>query len=390
MKKTWVCVVSLALAIGLSAQDGGAERIMLSFSASGDSNATVLRDSLEAALAASPSCSSVLTYEAQEDDLLTAAAAKALCPIALYVDAKSSGTDVRVAWTYFFSAMENMELSSGSFTKASPGEDDLVSSFWTEVVEDLGAAIAALPSERIVVSGPPGVRVEGFGSPFTMPLQGSTEIEITLPAFVRWKAGSSAFLDANGNALIEDPRTRIDLAMRKIPAWTTEMALYDFSFPEARVSFLLGKRFFARLTFTEFFGGLNLQDYNGPPPEPSFFSGYSQMQAGCGFGAFFEGPESSLRFYSAVDFFFRLDTPNLSLYCDATAPFGISPLLGVEWGSTTRVKVYLELEGIYYPYAQVDTLLASRKSGNNNNPVFYGASWYAEFPLPSLGLRIYL
>jgi hypothetical protein len=345
MKKALAAALPLLLALALSAQEPGAVRIMASLSSVGIPEEGALRDSLEAALAASPLAAAVLRYEAGDDDL-PSSASKASCPIALSVEASGTGASLRVAWRYLSAAPGNAELRSGSFEKALPGARDLVSSFWTEVVQDIAPAIEALPSPATVASGGP--------SPEPGPAEG------------------------------------------RIPSWTAELSLYGFSFLEARASYLMGKRFFVRLTLTQFLSGLNLQDYQGPPPDPPLFSSYTLLQAGTGFGAYFEDPSRSFRLYAALDAFLRIAMPfNKYLFVDPGAPVGLVPMLGAEWGLDLRIKAYLELGAVFYPYADTAYMYASRGQ-NGGNAVASGhwffsphPGWFFEFPLPRLGLRLY-
>ena len=218
-----------------------------------------------------------------------------------------------------------------------------------------------------------------------------------IPAFVRWKASSVTYLDTDGTVFVETPLTRVALSMRRAPSWTAELSLYGFSFPEARVSLLVGKHLFARVALTQFLAGLNLQKYDGPPPGLSLSSSYSLLHSGVGFGTYFSGPERNLRFYAALDAFLRFDMPGYRIFfIDPVAPLGLSPTFGAEWGREASAKLFFELGGVFYPYAMVDLMLASRGS-SSGNLVFSGAGWFpghpgwlGEFPLPRLGLKVYL
>jgi hypothetical protein len=403
MKIVLTALFASLLAFAVSAQgiitpakDAAWTRIMVSFAGSGIRDEGLLRDSLEAALAASPLAATVLRQGPDGEDP-TASAAKFSCPISLSVLAVGAESLVRIEWHFVSSAAKSIELRGGSFEKAIPNARELASSFWIELVQDLGPAIAAIPRGRIVVAAPPGARVDGFGDSFVVPAEGEAELTMALPAFIKWKASSFSYFDADGTTLIEAPLSRVELPMRKLPAWTVELSLYGFSFPEARASLLFGKRLFARATLTQFLAGLNLQTYDLPPPEPSILSSFSLLHVGVGFGTFFGDPDKNLRFYAAIDGFFRFAMPGYrSFFIDPVAPIGISPLVGAEWGRDTRTKLYFELGGIFYPNVLVDLMLASRAS-NGGTLVFYGAGsspgrtgWFAEFPLPRLGLRVYL
>ncbi len=395
MKKGAAFAISLLLAIGASAQGIEPQRIMVALTSDGLEDANTLRDSLEAAIAATPLARLVVRHEGPAEEL-GADASRSSCPIALQVDVAPSPQGLRASWR-FIATSGNEELRSGSFEKALPAERDLVTSFWTEVEQDLAPSIAVLPRSYVVVSAPTGTRVEGFGSSFEMPASGEVEIPLSIPALISWKARSKAYLDASGKIFIDEPGTRFALPLMKSPSWTAELSLYGFSFLEARSSLLLGKRLFARLTLTQFSAGINLQNYSGPPPEPSLLSSYGLAQFGGGFGAYFEDPDKPLRFYAAVDAFARLDMPAFqAFFLDPVSPIGLSPLLGVEWGRTANVKLYFEVGGIFYPWTDVELMLASRGTMGGNLVVsgpgwFPGhPGWLAEFPVPRLGLRLYL
>jgi hypothetical protein len=400
MRKTRFAGLALALivapSIAAAAQELPARRIMVSLLATGGSDEAELRDSLVAALAASPLASAVLDGSGKEPGLIEAAG-MAACTLALAVEVKESSVGVDVAWRYLSPAAGGQELVTGSFKKARPGARDLASSFWTEVAQDLGPAIAALNLDRITVIAPPGARIEGFGEAFSMPESGNAEVELALPAFVNWKAYSSTYLDASGSIFIEEPGSRLELPIKAAPTWTAELSLYGFSFLEARASKLYGKRLFARATLTQFFAGLSLQNDNGSSIEPSLVSSFSLIQAGAGFGAYFEGPEKSLRFYAAADAFFRFSLPEYSsVVLDPEIPFGLFPLLGAEWGLETRTKLYLEFGGAFYPFADTSYVEAIRKNNHGGTLVadgHWGSSsgpgWSLEFPVPRLGLRMY-
>ncbi len=403
MKRIVVAILSALLALTVSAQGITPKRIMALFSASGIADEGLLRDSLEAALSAAPLAEAVIRKEADGEEL-GASATRHSCQLSLSVDAVRVEGELIIKWRFATAAVGSTDLRTGSFTKAIPSARDLVSSFWTDLVQDLEPSIQemkALPLDHIVVIAPPGTRIEGFGEAFLIPSTGEVELPVDLPSFVQWKASSPNFFDASGSAFIAEPLERVELPMRRLPAWTAELSLYGLSFPEASASVLIGKRLFARFTLTQFMSGLNLQNYAGPPPAPSLFSSYSLMHAGVGFGSFFENPSNTLRFYAGMDVFLRLAMPGYRIFLvDPVAPVGISPIFGAEWGRDTRSKLFFEIGGIFYPYSLVELMLASQGS-SSGRLVFSGTGWFtdwlpghpgwlAEFPLPRLGLRIYL
>ena len=371
-----------------------ARRLMVDIEAPSESEAQGLRESLDAALAASPLVSIVLDYSGEPEGFADAAA-MASCPIALSVRAKAASGTTDLSWRYFSPAAASGELRSGSFEKARPNVRDLAISFWTELVQDLGPAIEALPLDSFTLIAPPGSKIEGFGEAFAMPAEGEAQVEMALPAFVRWKATSSSRLNAAGSVLVEAPGSRVELSLKPVPAWTGELSLYGFSFLEARAAMLLGKRFFVRATLTQYLAGFSLQNDNGSNTDPSIVSSFSLLQAGAGFGAYFEDPEKILRFYAAADAFVRLSLPSAkSIVVDPEMPFGAFPLLGAAWGLETRTKAYLELGGVFYPAADVAYVEAIRKNrgGSMIATGYWGrssAGWALEFPVPRLGLRLY-
>jgi hypothetical protein len=391
MKVFLTALLAALLAFGAEAET---VRIMASFEAPGLPIEGRLRNSLEAALATSDQAAALLRFEPGEEDLV-AAASKASCLLALEASAAATEDGISVKWRFLASA-GGTELRSGSFDKPEPSARDLVSSFWVELVQDLGPAIEALPVDNVIVAGPPGARVSGFGDPFVMPAEGEVQLPMRLPAFIRWKAGSKSYLDASGSLLVEPPKPRIELGMKKPPSWTAETALYGFSFPEARAALLLGKRLFARATITQFELGLSLQNGGSDPSGSSLFSSFSLIQAGLGFGAYLEDPDHALRFYAAADAFLRFAIPyGESFFIDPVAPLGLYPLIGAEWGKDAKAKLYLEFGGLIYPYARVDYMLASR--GNSNGTLIGSVLWspggseglFWEFPIAALGLRMY-
>ena len=174
MRKTAVAVLMALIVISVSAQDIAGLRIMVAFSASGLRDADILRDSLEAALAGSPSAAAVFRQEPGDSDL-NDSATKRSCQISLSVSAVGGEEGVRIEWNYLSPATGGGMLRSGSFVKKQPNVRDLVSAFWTDLVQDMVPAIqamAALPLDHIIVAAPPGTRVEGFGDPFVVPAEG--------------------------------------------------------------------------------------------------------------------------------------------------------------------------------------------------------------------------
>jgi hypothetical protein len=408
MKRAIVAALAALLAVAATPHDACAEeqyssprlfngRVMVSFAAPNVANEGMLRESLEAAIAASPLAQAVLRFAGDEDGLAPSAARNS-CPVAIEVEATETGEGMHIEWRFIAADAGGIELRAGSFDKAAPAPRDLVSAFWVELVQDTGPAIDALPRDIVAISGPPGVRIDGVGESFVMPDEGRVELPMHLPAFVSWRTYSRDFLDASGTALIDASTPRLDLILEKVPRWAVDLSFYVFSFPEARASWLLGKRFFARTTITQFLAGLNLQSYSGPPPEPSFIASYSLIQAGFGFGGFLEDPDKKFRAYAALDAFLRLAMPYSSdFFIDPVAPVGIHPVLGAEWGMSTRSKLYLEFGGIFYPYADTVYMKASRKNDNGgDNSLSFGhwslnghPGWALEFPVPRLGIKMY-
>jgi hypothetical protein len=394
--KAWAAflVLATALAIPAASQDIPTMRIMVSLEAAGSEGEADLRSSLEAALAASPLAAVVRGYRGDPDGL-AASAGMASCPLALSVAAKDSAEGLEVSWRFLSPAAGGIELHSGSFEKARPGARDLASSFWTEIVQDLGPAIEVLPKDRVTLVAPPGARIEGFGEALTMPPEGELEIGIALPAFVRWKASSPSHSDASGSLLVVEPGARLELPMSPLRRWSADLSLYGFSFLEARAARLLGKRFFARAALTQFLAGFSLEGNHGSSLEPKLFSSFSMIQAGAGIGSYYQDPDRTFRLYSSIDAFVRLSLPDSSVVVDPEIPLGLFPSLGLEWGFETRTKAFLEFGGVLYPLADIDYVRAIRDN-QGGNMVITGEwwpsakdGWFIEFPVTRLGLRIY-
>jgi hypothetical protein len=96
-----------AQGIASQAKDPVGKRVMVTFAASDISNEVLLRDSLEAALAASPLAAAVFRQGPEGEDPI-ASAARFSCPISLSVRAVGSENGVRVERHFVSSAARNI------------------------------------------------------------------------------------------------------------------------------------------------------------------------------------------------------------------------------------------------------------------------------------------
>lgn len=324
--------MAAAIFIAGAASWAAPTRILLCVESSGLPSIDRYLDSLESALGASDSAVAALRgdgLEAPRDE-----AARRSCALFLSVMiAADSGTD-SVAWSYASPIVQTGNLVSGRFEKPEPRDGDLASYFWTEAVAGLPQAIEALPEEKIRISGEPGLIVEGFGEPLTIPLEGEAEPKIGLPSFVEWRASSPKALAESGSVLLSSPGALLEIPYRRLPRWSLDLGLRDLSFIEAGANLALGRRLFARAALTEFFAGLSLKDYSGPPPKPPLLEFSSAMRMGIGCGYYFIAPERAIRAYAALDAFLRL----------GSAPaIGMGAYAGAEWRASPRGRLFLEL-----------------------------------------------
>jgi hypothetical protein len=300
-------------------------------------------------------------------------------------DAESGAKDATIA---------GMQPVEGSFTKPVPSEDELASSFWVETVDAVNGFLSGLRTAHLRITGAPGTVVQGFGDPILLPDSGSAILPVILPERIPWTASTPERYPESGVFYASKDGETLTLPRRQ---WALDFGAYGFAFPELRVSFAPGSRFFTRATISQFAFGMSLQSPNNGVEAPLTLS-FPLFQAGFGFGSYFEPQIRELRTYLAMDFFARLFSPQgRGIYLDPVAPIGIQPAVGLEWGRGPVARLYVEMSAVFYPWA-MPGLMAASLDGNSASSLIFGGSgwfpgqsgWFLEIPLFRIGMRFRL
>jgi hypothetical protein len=200
---------------------------------------------------------------------------------------------------------------------------------------------------------------------------------------------------------VEKSGTSLVIPRRPIkPAspWYMDASAFGLAFPELSGRYELSSRLFLRATFTQYLFGLALVDWSSSSTPPSLFANFGMIQPGMGVGYIFSPPAAPLRLYAAFDLFARIQTPSgESATFDPVAPMGTDLFLGFDWGRSAGVRLFSELGLAFYPWAYPGLMLASSNGLGMQRIAFGGTGWFsghpgwfAEFPVPRIGLRMRL
>jgi hypothetical protein len=391
-----VVVLAAMNAIGIGAQDSQGERIAVLVDFSGQWPEKYA-DSFAAALIQSPSVLSVARVQEGDEDVALLAArenCRVIISLSLSVAARSSRLEwsIRIPW-------RKECLAKGVAEGPAPDAESLATAFWSEPIAALEGAAASLdryPS-FLTIAAIPGTRIRGIGDDVVVPDSGTIDVPVALPSYIVWSASLRGAADEGGAILVLESGTLIAIprpAKEEPPAWSVDTSALGFSFPELSLRKEVGERFFLRATFTQYLFGLALEDAGSP--FQSLIASYNLIQPGTGIGVFWTGRSAAFRPYTSLDFFARVQVPSgHAASFDSVAPIGTTLALGFDWGRDPRLRIFGEVGITLYPWTSPVLMEASWNGEGEGRLTFGGAGalpgqpgWFAEFPVPRIGVRI--
>jgi hypothetical protein len=394
MRKSALASILLIAAIACAAQEGPKLRVLVVLESLSQLDAEDCAQALSAAISRSPLVGEVrLAAEAPE---VAEEAGKLGFDLALYACVLQSASGVRLWWRVL-SASSGDEIGYGAVDAAAPGARDLQDAFWTDLLASLEAAIGTVGPPRgvrLVVTGPPGAVVKGFGKdPVALSGEGAAELTVAAPATYAWSADAKGYDGAAGTAaILGQESASLDLAMTRQYPWTVEVGLCNGAFLDYWVSRRFrGDGFFLCAGLRQYMLGISLRDA-GPGDALPYFVSFPLIQPGLGGGILFGKPGHPLRAYAGALATARLVMPEgVCMFIDPVAPLCLEPFGGIEWRPLRRCGFFAELYAGFYPFA--DGPLFSSTVGESQGPspgYVYGDGWVLGFPFTRFGARFYL
>ncbi len=339
---------------------------------------------LALALAREPGVSGVL--RARDESAYFDEANRQDCALVLEIAAAGASGSRRVEWRYL-DALSRDVLAEGAYEAPEPTERDLSGFFWDEVVAALPAAVSRVRYTAFTLKGKPGSEVSGFSpKPLIVPESGELEIVADAPSTYRWRATVPGSYPAGGVfAFFGTEGSTLELPDEALPRWSFDVGLLMGQFPVLRYE----RRFFSDRAFA----GIELVSYSpgillprDPPPEggPSIFVFLPLVQPGFRLGARLAPADAAFRPYVSTGAFARFSFPGFRLFMlDPIAPFGLSPAIGVEYGTSRKLVVWAEAAMHWY-FGPNGYLVAASNPGN----VFFVKGYTAiEIPHVRFGVR---
>jgi len=380
-------------------------RIMVELTGLEDRARLPYLDSLEASLIQSPAALAVIQAPKGEGSLEQRAEHEA-CALAVQVGLSIDAEQLRIEWTIFEPPRQE-SVAQGAVEKDLPDARALSTGYWLELIDAIEQSAVGLeaPKSFMVVEGQPGTVVSGIGGDIVLPESGQVELALALPAYIVWSATFPGARRERGTRIVTESGTTLVIPRRALPPpsrLSIDSALYGLSFPELGLRWDVGRRFYLRAMITQYLAGLALQGEQGlqisKQPAGSLLTSLDLLQPGLGAGYMFSQEAAKFRLYTSLDLFARLAFPEgRQAMLDPVAPLGTQLALGFDWGERPALRLYAELGVAVYPWAFPGLMMASWSG--QGFPRFVGGAaglfpghpgWFAEFPVPRLGLRIHL
>ncbi|MBN1243165.1 MAG: hypothetical protein JXA15_10735 [Spirochaetales bacterium] len=391
-----LCILASLAAAGLGAQDANGAgtgvpgaaplrqvRVLVAL-ARGDFEREAWLRGLALALAREPGVSGVL--RARDADSYFDEANRQDCALVLEIETAAASASTRVEWRYL-DALSREVVTEGAYEAPEPTERDLSGFFWDEVVAALPDAVSRVRFTVFTLTGKPGSKVSGFSpKPVVIPESGELEIVADAPSTYRWRATVPDSYPAGGVfAFFGTEGTVLALPDETLPRWSFDAGLLMGQFPDLRADWrFLSDWAFAGFELVSYSPGLFLPRDVPPEDRPSLFIFLPLIQPGIRVGARLAPADAAFRPYVSTGAFTRFVFPEFRLFMlDPVAPFGLSPAVGVEYGTSRKLGVWAEVAMHWY-FGPNGYLIAASGPGN----VFFVRDHTAiEIPHVRFGVR---
>jgi hypothetical protein len=394
MRRPSLAVSLLIAALACAAQDEGRFRVLVDLESTAALDSGECADSLSAAI----SRSALVGEVGRSSGKAPAAEEAGRLGFDLALEARLLPSDAGVALRWqILSASSGDEVGGGSIDAPLPDARALLDSFWADLVSSLEGAIGKVskPGEvRLLVTGPPGTLVRGFGDlPIELGPDGSAELRVKAPATYRWSAAARGRDRAIGVlAVLGQEPARLDIELPAQFRWTIEAGLFDGAFPDFWASYrLLDDRLFVRAGLRQYLAGLSLLD-GGPGFDPPLLASTPLLQPGIGGGLLLGAPGHPVRGYAGAQATLRLAFPKgAGLFIDPVAPLCVEAFGGLEWQPQRRWGCFAEAYAGLFLFADPWLFAASAEGGPGSSPLrAYGRGWVFSAPDLRFGARLYL
>lgn len=339
-------------------------RVLVAFGA-GDFDREAWLRGLSLALAREEGVSGVL--RARSADGYFDEANRQDCALVLEIGSAASAPGTRrLTWRYL-DALSREVLATGSYEAPEPTERDLSGFFWDEVVAALPAAVSKVRYTAFTLKGKPGSAVSGFSpKPIVIPESGELEIVADAPSTYRWRAKVPGSYPAGGVfAFFGTEGSVLELPDEALPRWSFDFGLLMGQFPDLRADVrFLSDWAFAGFGLTSYWPGIMLPRNVAPDEHPSIFVFLPLVQPGIRVGARLAAADSSFRPYLSATAFARFMFPDFRVFMlDPVAPLGFMPAIGLEYGTSRKLAVWVEV-GDHLYFGPNGYLIAASNPGN--------------------------
>jgi hypothetical protein len=235
------------------------------------------------------------------------------------------------------------------------GALELERGFWDELAVSVRETYtqAGLPVTETVqpvtlqLQAVPGTRIWGFTpEPIKTGPDGTVTADVLLPATFEYRAARRGYNPLNEMVFLSPGQESYALPQQRGARWSLDFYLYQFGFPGFDVAWYpLHGSWFVKLGLNTFLLGVML----GGNDQEELFTSLSLSHLNLSTGLYLSAADRRFRFYLATGLFARIITAaDLIVTIDPIAPFGIQPVLGVEFGRQPKRRFYLEYAPPFY------------------------------------------
>ncbi len=235
------------------------------------------------------------------------------------------------------------------------GAVDLERHFWDRVAASVretytqaGRAVArAVTPGQIVFRGVAGTTVTGVGKGLVkIGADGQAAAEVLLPGTFAYRATRVGYDPVVGRVFAEQGQEVVALEQRRGTRFALSFYLENINFPGFDFSFYPVPNFlFLNAGFHTYALGFLFSGGGRDNPLVSLSLTHLNLAAGC----YLSAADRRFRFYLAAGAFARLITAlDFGVTLDPVAPWGLQPILGMEFSSQPKQRFYLEYAPFFY------------------------------------------
>jgi len=235
------------------------------------------------------------------------------------------------------------------------GAIELERHFWAVVTEAVaqqfrsgGRKVArAVSRETLTIAGVPGTRIRGLGDAvLEIDEGGQAALDLLLPATLSYRATRTGYYPVERGLYLEPGIGILDLEQERGSRWALNAYLQMMNYPGFDVSFYpVPNLYWIKLGFNTYLLGLVLAEER----DQSMLVSYSLSHVNLSTGVYLNAADRLFRFYVGAGIFARIMTAReWAVYLEPIAPWGLQPILGMEFSRQTRTRFYVEYAPFFY------------------------------------------